>query len=110
MNKRRILSIMMAVTMVLLCAVPTLAAEPTKISFTLWGTNEGLASVFALADEFNATHPEIQVTVNGITPDVYFQKLNAFFASGDAPDVIQVAADYGDEFISRAYSCRLTSS
>lgn len=102
MKKRRILSIVLAALMVISCAVPALAAaEPTKISFTLWGTNEGLTSVFALVDEFNATHPDIQVTVNGIDPSVYFQKLNAFFASGDAPDVIQVAADYGDAYTSK---------
>lgn len=41
------------------------------------------------------------MTVNGVDPSVYFQKLNAFFSSGTAPDIIQVAADYGNEYTAK---------
>lgn len=99
---RKVLSLLTALAMLAVMACPVLAeSEPTEISFTLWGTNEGLTSVFSLVDMYNESQSDVKVTVNGIDPSVYFEKLNAFFASGSAPDVIQVAADYGDQYTSK---------
>lgn len=100
MRKRTVVSILLSLALLMTFSV-TAMAEPTPISFTLWGTNEGLTSVFNLVDEYNASQDQVEVTVNGIDPSVYFEKLNAFFASGSAPDVIQVAADYGNQYTSK---------
>lgn len=75
--------------------------EKVKISYYLWATKEGINTVSQTVAKFNQTHDNISVDVYGVDPTVYWEKLNAFFASNTPPDVIQVAADYGDAFISR---------
>ena len=101
MKKLKLFSLLLTLAMLVTAVNLTAVAEPVSVSFTLWGTNEGLTSVFDLVDSYNASQDEVEVTVNGIDPSVYFEKLNAFFASGSAPDVIQVAADYGEQYNSK---------
>lgn len=79
----------------------TAAPQKTKITYALWGTSEGLASVNKLCKKFNESQDKIEVSALVNEGGVYWEKLNAGFASNSAPDVIQVAADYGDAFISR---------
>lgn len=77
------------------------ASTPSNIKFFLWGTKDGISSAQKIADRFNTSQNEVKVEVSGVEASVYFQKLNAYFASNTAPDVIQVAADYGDAYTAK---------
>lgn len=98
---RKGFSVLLALALSLFVALPAFTEDKVELQFVLWGTNEGLTSVFDLVDQYNASQDGIHVTVNGVDPSVYFQKLNAFFSSGTAPDIIQVAADYGNEYTAK---------
>lgn len=98
---RRLIAVFMVLVMSVAFAGVACAEEKVELSFTLWGTNEGLTSVFELGDQYNESQDKIHVTVSGVEASVYFQKLNAFFSSNTAPDIIQVAADYGNEYTAK---------
>ena len=98
---RKFVAIMLVLIMTLSFATMAVAEEKVELQFTLWGTNEGLSSVFDLVDQYNDSQDAIHVTVSGVESSVYFQKLNAFFSSNTAPDIIQVAADYGNEYTAK---------
>lgn len=98
---RKLISMLLVLMMAVSFCGIACAEEKVELSFTLWGTNEGLSSVFDLVDQYNASQDKVHVTVSGVEASVYFQKLNAFFSSNTAPDIIQVAADYGNEYTSK---------
>jgi ABC-type glycerol-3-phosphate transport system substrate-binding protein len=80
-------------------AAPAAAAgEPVKISMWSWYT-EQQDEFPKLAEEFNATHPDIQVEIRvyGGTTD-YLPTLEAAIAGGEAPDILAPhvhAIEYG---------------
>lgn len=97
---RKGLSVLLCLVLSMLMVLPALAEDKVELQFVLWGTNEGRPPC-STVDQYNASQDGIHVTVNGVDPSVYFQKLNAFFSSGTAPDIIQVAADYGNEYTAK---------
>lgn len=65
-----------------------LASAQTSISFATWGGPEPTALREALIAEFEASHPEIDVTFRHIpSASDYAQNLATLIAAGDAPDV-----------------------
>ena len=61
-------------------------AEPVEITYSYWGTPDEAASVQAVADQFNAEHPEIVVKVMAIPNEEYVTKLNTMATANELPD------------------------
>lgn len=66
--------------------------EVTEIRFTEWDGGETLAVYEAIAEKFNAEHPDIKVTVMNI-PDEYDTKITSMVAGNDIPEVSILNAD-----------------
>ena len=66
-----------------------------------WGNQTEINTLMAVIDRFNESHTDIQVKGTGIDSSMYLQKLSAYASSGTLPDIVQVAADYGDEYTKR---------
>jgi multiple sugar transport system substrate-binding protein len=65
-----------------------------KVALDFW-TNIDTAEITANADEWNKTHPDVQVKVTSITggsAEDYFQKLSTAFAAGVAPDMFTMSS------------------
>ena len=72
--------------LVIACAATTVFADPVTITYSYWGTPDEAASVQAVADKFNAEHPDIKVEVMAIPNEEYVTKLNTMAAAGELPD------------------------
>jgi multiple sugar transport system substrate-binding protein len=59
----------------------------TVLRFSTWGSAEEMKVVKGLVQEFERTHPHIDVDVLHV-PDQYFQKLHILIAADMAPDVM----------------------
>lgn len=52
---RKGLSVLLCLVLSMLMVLPALAEDKVELQFVLWGTNEGLTSVFDLVDQYNAS-------------------------------------------------------
>lgn len=57
-----------------------------EITYSYWGTPDEAESVQAVADKFNADHPNIHVTVMSIPNEEYVTKLNTMAVAKELPD------------------------
>ncbi|MCM3042153.1 sugar ABC transporter substrate-binding protein [Paenibacillus motobuensis] len=64
--------------------------EKVHLTFTTWGDVNSSSSEQKLADEFNASHPNIEVKFEPVPGDGYATKLTTSLASGTAPDVFLI--------------------
>lgn len=85
---------MVLFTVLLLGAVGFAQAQeqPTEIKYMMWGSPEELAVWQSMVDEFQASHPNIKVTVDVSDWDSYWNKLQTLFAGGTPPDVFAMDA------------------
>lgn len=80
----------LAITAGLTLAASGATAQST-VNLTLW--TWGDASITALCDRFNATHPGIKVTFNNVPSNGFYDKLFTAMKAGNAPDIANV--EYG---------------
>ncbi len=73
----------------------------TDITFMAWGSPEELTVWQTIADEFSASHPDINVTVDVSDWEAYFNKLQTLFAGGTPPDVFAMDAPLYPDWQSR---------
>lgn len=66
------------------CAVSSAA---TELVFTHWGSNPGIE---AAIENFNATHPDIQIRFEPVGWGEYFDKVPIQIAAGSGPDIFSV--------------------
>lgn len=60
--------------------------DVAEITYSYWGTPDEAESVQAVADKFNADHPNIHVTVMSIPNEEYVTKLNTMAVAKELPD------------------------
>lgn len=63
-----------------------------EIRMTEWDGGDTLAVYEEIADNFNATHPDIHVTIMNI-PDEYETKITAMIAGNDTPEICMLNSD-----------------
>ena len=68
------------------------SGEVVEIRFTEWDGGNTLAVYEEIAEKFNASHPNIHVTVMNI-PDEYDTKITAMVAGNDTPEVCCMNGD-----------------
>ena len=68
------------------------SGEVVEIRFTEWDGGDTLAVYEEVAENFNASHPGIHVTVMNI-PDEYDTKITAMIAGNDTPEVCMLNSD-----------------
>ncbi len=67
------------------------AGETTTLTWAMWGSPEEIATHQAVADAFEAEHPEIQIEIVSYPWGDYFTAMQTTWASGDVeniPDVL----------------------
>lgn len=67
----------------------TQADSRTELRFACWGSAEELATFKSLVQAFEASHPNIRITLLH-SPENYFQKLHILMASDLTPDVMMI--------------------
>ena len=87
--------------LLLLAAVLARAAEPVTLRFVVWDGDEALKTIKEQARAFEAAHPGIQVAVENVSYDLYFDKLLTEYAAGVAPDVAMLNPDFFQRYSSR---------
>ena len=72
-----------------LLAAPASAQEPVKLHFwdMLWGPAQYIDAAKGLVDEFNKTHPGIQVEYRSVPWNNWYQTFLTAIGSGTAPDL-----------------------
>ena len=73
--------------------------EPVTLTFSYWGDKNELACKEELIKDFEAAHPNIKIEATYTDGVSYHTKLQTFFTSGSAPDVISIAGDIMYDFI-----------
>src|SRR5262245_2163726 len=90
---RRIFSILLASILLLtLTGITQHKYQPVEIKYMMWGSPEELAVWQTIVDEFQASNPNIHVTVDVSDWESYWNKLQTLFAGGTPPDVFAMDA------------------
>jgi multiple sugar transport system substrate-binding protein len=84
-------------------------SAPIEITYCYWGGAVDAKARGEIADLFNASQDEIFVKKIPIDNADYVTKIQAYFAAGNEPDVIQSSADYGDVYVSAGKIADLSS-
>jgi multiple sugar transport system substrate-binding protein len=77
------------------------SGEPVELVFSVWGDPAELAILQAIADDFTAANPNVNVTVNVSDWDTYWDKLQTQLAAGNPPDVFAMDAPLYPDYQSR---------
>ena len=82
-------SLLIAVSLILPSSAP--AAEPVVIDWwQIWASQPEISEPFqALADEFMAANPNVQIKITMFENEAFKQKLATLMQSGDPPDIFQ---------------------
>ncbi|MDO4283759.1 MAG: sugar ABC transporter substrate-binding protein [Eubacteriales bacterium] len=74
------------------------AQEQITLTFSYWGDKNELAVKKALIEDFEAAHPNIKIEATFTDGVSYHTKLQTFFSSNSAPDVVSIASDIMYDF------------
>ena len=85
----------------ILCLAAGTASAETKLSFWhIWNPDGAQGKIYEeYVAEFEAANPDVKVDMVVTPSDVYFQKLTAAFASGEAPDLFALTYRRLSEFV-----------
>ena len=74
-----------------------------RVTLTLacWEGPEGLASLMKLLDRYKKMHPNVDIEIQQVPGNQYYQRLKIQFAAGVAPDIMQLAYDQLPSFAER---------
>lgn len=78
------------------------------ISFSFYGESDEITAKQALIADFEKKYPNIKVEGTYTTGTQYPTKLETYFSSNTAPDVISIASDIVQPFVSRGVFADLT--
>lgn len=92
MKRKTLIPIVITILLLVLTGGILAQEQPTEISYMMWGSPEELAVWQTMVDEFEASHPDISVTVDVSDWDSYWNKLQTLFAGGTPPDVFAMDA------------------
>lgn len=93
--KTRLLSIFALVSLLCTLFVPAFgqAEEPITLTFAFWGNNDEIPIKEKLAQMYMDAHPNVKIECTFTDGGQYPTKLQTWFASGTAPDVMGIAND-----------------
>lgn len=83
-------------------------ADKVSLSYCYWGAESEAKVRKGAAELFNASQDKIVVNPVFVDSANYMAKLQAYFAAGNAPDVIQSSGNFGDTYINRGMMEDLT--
>lgn len=92
MNRKTLISVTITILLLALTGAIQAQEQPTQITYMMWGSPEELAVWQTMVDEFEASHPDIVVTVDVSDWESYWNKLQTLFAGGTPPDVFAMDA------------------
>lgn len=81
---------------------------PVEITYCYWGGAVDAKARGDIAALYNTTQDKVIVKPIPIDNASYVTKMQAFFAAGNEPDVIQSSADYGEVYIAEGKLADLT--
>ena len=84
------------------------AAEPVTLKMTSWISQSVDTYENHIVGPFNEAHPGIEIEYEMFPWSTYWQKLQTLFASGDEPDILEMAADYKGAFVANGHLLDLT--
>ncbi len=95
--KTRLITLLALAALLLSVFAPAVAvaesADPVTIQYAYWGNNEEIALKTKLAEMYMAEHPNVTIETTYTDGGQYPTKLQTWFASGSAPDVMGIAND-----------------
>ncbi|MDD3334843.1 MAG: sugar ABC transporter substrate-binding protein [Eubacteriales bacterium] len=100
MIKRLMAILIAAILMISICTL-SLAEEKIELTYCYWGAAAEAQVREEVVQMFNASQDKIVVKPIFIEGGTYLAKLQAYFAAGEAPDIIQSSGDFGDTYISK---------
>lgn len=77
------------------------SAKPVTISFSFWGAKDEIAMKQDLIKEYESLHPNVKINGSYTDGGTYPTKLQTYFSSNTAPDVISIAADISSDFVTQ---------
>lgn len=107
MKIRKLLSLSLVVTLVVLMlgSIPAMAEEPITITIIDWNTGVASDLQKAACQEYMDSHPGIIIDHQTIPYDDYNTKLNTLIAAGETPDIFYAsdmsALNYGNDGVSQ---------
>ena len=112
MSKRVLVVVILALVALTLAACPAATPAPAQegaaagdaqvpLTFNVWGDPEELAILQAIADDFTAQNPNVEITVNVSDWDTYWDKLQTQLAAGTPPDIFAMDAPLYPDYQSR---------
>lgn len=90
---KRMLPFLLACALVLAMAAPAMASEQTTLTFAYWGNADELAMKQELIELYMKKNPDVKIEGTYTDGGQYPTKLQTWFASGTAPDVMGIASD-----------------
>lgn len=79
-----------------------------EVTYCYWGGATDAKARGDIADLFNASQDKIFVKKIPIDNADYVTKIQAYFAAGNEPDIVQSSADYGDVYVKAGKIADLT--
>lgn len=99
---------LLTVTAMMSLALILPAQAQTKLTYMMWGDPPELAVWQQIVDEFEATHPDISVSVEVSDWSSYWDRLRVMTVGGNAPDVFAMDAPIYPDWQSRGSLLDLT--
>ncbi len=99
--KNKIVIVLALLVMVIAACGTKQTSGAVEISFMMWGSPEELDVWEQVVADFEATYPNIKVSVEVSDWDSYWDKLNTLYAGGTPPDVFAMDAPIYIDWVSR---------
>jgi multiple sugar transport system substrate-binding protein len=80
---------------------PAIGGELVTIEFSYWGNDDEIKLKQSIIKSFEDANPDIKIKGTFVDGATYPTKLQAFFTSNKAPDVISIAGDIMTDFITK---------
>ena len=75
--------------------------KPVELSFSFWGWGNEIELKQKIIQAFEASHPLVKIKASFTDGETYPAKLQTYFSSNTAPDVISIAGDILSEFVAQ---------
>lgn len=99
MTKKFLFLLLACIMVIGLLPASIAAAEPIELTFCYWGGKAVVDARHKVVELYNASQDKYVVKDIPIDNGSYVAKIQAYFAAGNEPDIIQSSADYGDVYV-----------
>ncbi|MEP5375793.1 MAG: extracellular solute-binding protein, partial [Hyphomicrobiales bacterium] len=99
----------LATTALATMMLPGLATAETNLTYMMWGDPPEIAVWEKLVENFQVTHPDINIAVEVSDWESYWEKLLVQVAGGDAPDLFAMDAPIYPDWQARGVLLDLTA-